>query len=35
MAEADNHLIVNDWANSERAAEAMIPIIGQLMAAVR
>ena len=30
MADVDKHLILNDWENSERAAEAMIPIIGQL-----
>ncbi len=30
MSEANKNLILDDWINSERAAEAMIPIIGQL-----
>lgn len=30
MADTINHLILNNWDHSERAAEAMIPIVGQL-----
>ena len=30
MSDTQNYLILNNWENSERAAEAMIPVIGQL-----